>query len=178
MGGGAVLVAGLAAGAGLVACGCGGADESVRQAASKTRSARYLVVSQPGGRRLLISPDLLVIERHGRVVAWTRTADELTWRDNKHCYDRHTEFNRDDVRQMRAAVVPQDLAAGREEHDEGPDVEYESTLDSSGRLATVRWRAAEFGGQPAGRWYTARYRYPSAAQFASLAGPAPGPRCR
>jgi hypothetical protein len=105
MGGGAVLVAGLAAGAGLVACGCGGADESQRDAVT-------------------------------------------------------------------------DVVAGREEHDEGPDIEYEATLDGRGRLATVQWRAAEFGGQPAGRWFTARYRYPSAAQFASLAGPAPGPRCR
>jgi hypothetical protein len=176
MGGGAVLVAGLAAGAGLVACGCGGADESLRDAIARTRSAPYLVVSSSGGRRLLLSAKLNVIERHGRVLAWTRSAHELTWRENKHCYDRHTDFNRDDVRQEREAVT--DVVAGREEDDEGHDVEYESTLDSSGRLATVRWRAAEFGGQPAGRWYTARYRYPSAGQFASLAGPAPGPRCR
>jgi hypothetical protein len=61
---------------------------------------------------------------------------------------------------------------------DSPDIEYESTLDADGRFATVRWRAAEFGAQPAGRWYTSTYRYPSARQFAGLAGPTPGPRCR
>jgi hypothetical protein len=111
MGGGAGLVAGLAAVAGLVACGCGGADESLRDAIAKTRSAPYLVVSSSGGRRLLLSAKLNVIERHGRVLAWTRSAHELTWRENEHCYDR-------------------------------------------------------------------RYRYPSASQFATLAGRAPGPACR
>ncbi len=157
MRGGFFVVAGFAAGAGISACG-GGDDDALRQAVSKTRAARYLVVSQPGGRRLLISPDLLVLERHGRVIAWTRTADELTWRANRRCYARHTDFNRDDVRQERAGVVPPGLAAGRQEHDESPDIEYESTLDAHARIATVRWRAAELGAQPA-------------------AGPTPGPRC-
>jgi hypothetical protein len=177
MRGGCVVVAGLAAGAALGACGCG-ADDAVRKAMAKTRSARYLVVSQPGGGRLLISPQLLVIERRGRVVAWARTAYELTWRARKHCYERVTDFNRDDVRQVRASVVPAALAAGREQDDEGRGTEYDSTLDDQGRIATVRWRAASFGGEPAGRWYTAKYRYPSASRFASLAGPTPGPRCR
>jgi hypothetical protein len=175
MRGGCVVVAGLAAGAALVACGCGD-DASVRKAMARTRSAAYLVVSQPGGGRLLISPQLLVIERRGRVVAWTRTAYELTWRAKKHCYDRVTDFNHDDLRQVRASVVPAALAAGREDDGEGRGTEYDSTLDDKGRIATVRWRAASFGGEPPGRWYAARYRYPSAAQFASLAGPAPGPR--
>jgi hypothetical protein len=174
MGGGAVLVAGLAAGAGLVACGRGGADESLRDAIAKTRSAPYLVVSSSGGQRLLLSAKLNVIERHGRVLAWTRSAYELTWRENKHCYDRHTEFNRDDVRQQRAAVTH--VVAGRQHtSNDTADREYEYTLDSNGRLATVRQRSAEFGAIPAGRWYTARYRYPSASQFASLAGHAPAP---
>jgi hypothetical protein len=111
------------------------------------------------------------------VIAWTRTADELTWRASRRCYARHTGFNRDDVRQERAGVVPPGLVAGRQQHDDSPDIEYESTLDADGRFATVRWRAAEFGVQPAGRWYTSTYRYPSARQFAGLAGPTPGPRC-
>jgi hypothetical protein len=73
MRGGFVVVAGLAAGVGISACG---GDDALHRALSKTR-----------------------------------TADELTWRASRRCCERHTEFNRDDVRREREGVVH--VVAGR-----------------------------------------------------------------
>jgi hypothetical protein len=187
----AALTAGLATCVGLSACGAGDGDGTLRQAADKTRSAPYLVVAHPEGQTLFISPTLTVIKRHGRVVAWTAADHEFTWRATKRCYDRSTTFNRDDVRDVHRAVVPEDLRAvhteerngvrvltGRQDNStDSADVEFELRLDSLGRVTMLRQRTATFGAIPAGRWHSARYRYPSARQFARAAGPAPTPRC-
>jgi hypothetical protein len=188
---GAVFTAGLTACLGLLACGGSEGANALRRAADKTRSAPYLVVSQ-GAHELFLSRRLTVIKERARVVTWTATTEEFTWRANKRCYQRSTEFNRDDVRQQRENVAPRQLGAvhsserngirvltGRtEESTDSPDTEYELRLDSSGRLAVVRQRSARFGVLPPGRWSTAKYRYPSAERFALAAGPAPRPRCR
>jgi hypothetical protein len=70
------------------------------------------------------------------------------------------------------------VLAGRDDHTDFADTEFEVFLDHAGRVTVVRQRSAEFGVLPAGRWQTSRYRYPTAAQFARLAGAAPRPRCR
>jgi hypothetical protein len=72
------------------------------------------------------------------------------------------------------------VLSGREEQpkpSDTADAEFELRLDGSGRMAVVRRRPARFGVLSAGRWYSATYRYPNAAQFARAAGPAPRPRC-
>jgi hypothetical protein len=189
-----VLAAGLAACLGFPACGASDGDDPLRQATDKTLSAPYLVVSQVGGRELFLSRKQTVIKGRVRVIAWTASTEEFTWRAKKHCYERSTDFNRDDLRQQREALVPRHLSglrveerkgvrvlSGREEQpqpSDTADTEFELRLDGSGRLAVVRWRSARFGVLPAGRWYSATYRYPTAAQFAGAAGPAPRPRCR
>ena len=57
------------------------------------------------------------------------------------------------------------------------DTEFEVSLDEGGRAIMARQRGARFGVIPPGRWETSRYRYPTAAQFARLAGGRPRPRC-
>ena len=107
---------------------------------------------------------------------------------------RSTEFNRDDVRQIRETVAPPHLSklrvaarngrrvlSGRLEQPKPSDTadsEFELRLDGSGRLAVLRQRSARFGVIPAGRWYTATYSYSTATQFARAVGRAPRPRCR
>jgi hypothetical protein len=92
-----------------------GPAAAYRQAVAKTRATRYLVLSQGdaagdlSGGELLISPHLLVIKSRGRIVAWTTRTYEWTWRPSSHCYERHTDFNRDDARQERAGVLPADV---------------------------------------------------------------------
>jgi hypothetical protein len=181
---------------GLGACitlsGCGGGDGAgvTRDAKAKTLSARYLVISGPGGRELFVSPKLTVIKRHGRVLAWTTAREEFTLRGGKRCYERHTEFNRDDVRQQRDNAWPPKAVAldleerdgvrvlsGRQKNTDSADIEFELFLNDAGRLTMLRQRSAEFGVVPAGRWYASRYRYPTAVQFARLAGAVPWPRC-
>lgn len=166
-------------------------DGALQDAADTTLSAPQVIVSHGGGSELLLSRNLTVIKRRGRVIAWTATDEEFTRRQGQRCYERHTDWNRDDVHQQRAALVPTDLTdvdvderdgmrviSGREEHLDHADTEYRLRLDRSGRVVELRSRSAEFGVLAAGRWRTATYRYPTAAEFARAAGPAPTPRCR
>jgi hypothetical protein len=101
-----------------------------------------------------------------------------------------TDFKRDDARQERQAAwlskVPyfkpevRDgvlVLSGRETHSDFADTEYEVSLDAAGQLTMLRQRSAEFGVIPAGRWATTRYRYPTATEFARLAGTVPQPPC-
>jgi len=192
------LKAVLAVLASLVAlAGCGGGDgaAALRRAAAKTRAAPYVVISQAGAERLggelLLSRGLLVIRSRNHIVAWTARTYEWTWRASKRCYERHTAFNREDVRQERQGVVPSDASkvelhrragatvlSGRvDESTDSPATEFELTLDSVGRASVLHERSARFGAVPAGKWTTVGYRYPTAAQFARLAGPGPRPRC-
>ena len=166
-------------------------DDPLDEAAEKTRSAPRVIASSPGGEQLLLSRDLTVIKRSDRVIAWTATDEEFTWRRGARCYERHTEWNRDDARQLRDALVPTELRnvgvserddakviSGRAVHQDHADTEYRLTLDDSGRVVEKRSRAAVFGVRPASRWRTQTYRYPDPAEFARSAGPAPTPRCR
>ena len=185
------LVAGLAAWPAVSGCGGPSADDALDEARAKTLAARHLIVSQPAGRELLFAPRLTVIRQRGRVVAWVEADEELTLNAGKRCYDRHTEFNRDDIADQREGVMPPDVGdvewvqrdgarvlSGRERHMDYADTEFEARLDGEGRLATTRSRAAEFGVLPAGRWRTTEYRYPSATEFARLVGRPPEPLCR
>jgi hypothetical protein len=184
------LAGGIVASVAVVGCGGGAGGDVARDAKAKTLSARFLVMSG-GGRELLLSPRLTVIKGHGRVLAWTTPSEEFALRRRKGCYERYTEFNREDVRQQRDAAWPSNTAdfdleerdgvrvlTGREEHTDFADTEFEVFLDDAGRVAMVRERSAEFGVVPSGRWRTSRYRYPTASQFARLAGAAPRTRCR
>jgi hypothetical protein len=178
-----VLAACLAA----TACGGGGDDdEPLRDARAKLAAAPYLQVGD-----VLLSPRLTVIRRGRRVLAWTGVRAELIWSAAHRCYNRRTQFNRDDARQLRAAAAVPGLTeadehtrdgtrilTGREAHSDFADTEFEVSLDTTGRIALVRQRSARFGVIPPGRWSATRYRYPTAEQFARLAGPAPTPRCR
>jgi hypothetical protein len=184
--------------AAVAIAGCGGGDGAgvLRGAAVETRAEPYVVISQgaaaerPGGQ-LLVSRGLLVIRARQHVVAWTARAYELTWRASRRCYERHTDFNRDDVRQERQGLLPANasslhvhrrdgatVVSGKvDESTDSPATEFELTLDGQGRADTLRERSARFGAVPASRWRTVAYRYPTAAEFAKLAGPPPGPRC-
>lgn len=161
------------------------------EAAQKTRSAPSVIVSTPGGEQLMLSRELTVIKRSNRVIAWTATDEEFTWQRGARCYDRHTDWNRDDARQLREALVPTELSnvkvsdrndtqviSGRAIHQDHADTEYRLTLDNSGRVVKKSTRAATFGARPASRWNTQPFRYPSPAEFARSAGAAPAPRCR
>jgi hypothetical protein len=53
-----------------------------------------------------LSRKLTVINGRVRVIAWTASTEEFTWRAKNHCYERSTDFNRDDLRQQREALVP------------------------------------------------------------------------
>jgi hypothetical protein len=186
----------LPAAVALVGCGGGDGKDALRRVAAQTRAEPYVVISQGAatdlaGGQLLISPGLLVIRSRRHVVAWTARAYELTWLASKQCYERHTDFNREDVRQEREGVVPSDatsldlhrrhgatVVSGKvEESTDSPATEFELTLDSRGRASALRERSARFGAVPAGNWRRVAYRYPTAAEFARLAGPPPGPRC-
>lgn len=185
------LVAAVAVWLALTGCGGRSADDALGEARAKTLAARHLVTTYPGGRQLLFGPELTVIRRRGRVLAWVQTDEELTRNTTKPCYDRHTEFDRDDLADQREGVMPPDvdgvewtkrggirLLSGRERHMDFADTEFEARVDAVGRLATARFRAAEFGVLPAGRWTITRYRYPSAEEFARFAGRPPEPLCR
>lgn len=161
------------------------------EAVEKTRSAPRVIASTPGGKQLLLSRELTVIKRNNRVIAWTATDEEFTWRRRARCYDRHTEWNRDDARELRDALVPTELRnvevserndakviSGRAVHEDHADSEYRLTLDDSGRVVNMRSRAVAFGARPASRWHTQTYRYTNRAEFARSAGAAPTPRCR
>jgi hypothetical protein len=190
------LSAFLAAVVTLVGCGGGNGAAALRRAAVKTRAAPYVVISQGAaserlGGQLLVSHRLLVIRSRQHVVAWTVRAYELTWRPSKRCYEHHTDFNRDDVRQERQGLLPSHassvqanqrdgatVVSGRvDESTDSPATEFELTLDRHGRASTLRERSARFGAVPAGKWRTVAYRYPTPAEFARLAGPPPHPRC-
>ncbi len=183
----AALVSGLA----LWACrGDRSGGAALRAAREKSVGARYLVVSEGGGRQTLFSPRLTVIRRHGRVISWATAAEEFGLRKGERCYVRSTDFNRDDLRQLREGAWPARfpdpdvemrdggrVLVGRERHTDFADTEFEVFLDDAGRATSARHRSAKFGVIPPGRWQTLGYRYPSAAQFARLAGGRPRPRC-
>lgn len=185
-----VILVGVAASLTVAAYGLvdGGALD---EAAEKTRSEPRIIVSTPGGEQLLLSRDLTVIKQSNRVIAWTATDEEFTWQRGGRCYDRHTEWNRDDARQLREALVPTGLSnvkvsernatqviSGRAIHQDHADTEYRLTLDDPGRVVKKSSRAATFGARPASRWHTQTFRYPDPAEFARFAGTAPAPRCR
>lgn len=187
-----VACAGLLAAFPLEACGDDGhGNDLARAPREKTLSAPYLVVSRGGGREILHSPTLTVIRRRGRVVVWASPAEELSLRRGRRCYDRTTDFNHDDLRQLREAAWPAQslddlqveargrgqVLTGRERHMDFADTEHELFVDEHGRMSMARQRSARFGVIPPGRWKTVRYRYPSAAQFARLTGRTPRPRC-
>ncbi|HEV7806549.1 MAG TPA: hypothetical protein VGO80_12065 [Solirubrobacteraceae bacterium] len=112
--------------------------------------ADYLIVSE-GRDRSLFSKRLTVIERDGRVMAWTRPHEEFTLRTHRRCYERHTDYNRADVADARSAAAPPELrggsirsvgkrrvVAGREPHDDFADSDYEIVIDAAGRLTGPR----------------------------------------
>jgi hypothetical protein len=185
-----LLLLGVAASLAFAAYASSDGD-AVDEAAEKTRSAPRIIVSTGGNKQLLLSRDLTVIKRGDRVIAWTATDEEFTWRRRQRCYERHTEWNRDDARQLGEALVPTDLSdidvserngarviSGRAVHQDHADTEYRLTLDESGRVVKTESRAAAFGALAASRWHSRTYRYPDAAEFAEAAGTAPAPRCR
>lgn len=194
-----VLTAGLLSCLAVSGCialgGCGsdvgeGAD-TADDAKAKVLSVRYLIVTGPNGGATYFSPKLKVIKRHGRVLAWTARNEEFTLRTGRRCYERHTEFNRDDTRQARRSAWPWDtddihvarrdgvrVLSGREVHTDFADTEFEVRLDDAGRITSTRYRSAENGAVSASRWTTTRYRYPTKTEFAQLVGTTrPRPLC-
>jgi hypothetical protein len=181
----------------LAVGGCGGWDDSntksegleaLEAARAKARAARYLVVLDDGGQRLRFVPGLTEISKDGRVLLWARRDVEYTLRNDRRCYQRHTEFERADLVEVRRdLVVPQaddaELAeaGGRalirwryRPSEDGHWREGRLYLDRSRHPVLSRERESTFGGQPPGRWLERRYRYPSELE---LDRP-PGPRCR
>ena len=179
----------------LAGCGDSGSGDALRDARERTLSAPYLTVTSDGGRRvLLLSRGLTVIKSRRRVLTWVTPAFEWSWWDTRRCYERHTEFERDDVLEQREGVVPRELGDVRVEASDGgrlisgrarlpqpsdtADTEFRMRIDGTERVVEVRRRSARFGVIPPGRWYTTVLRYPSAAEFAEQAGRPPRPRCR
>jgi len=177
----------------VVLWGCGskaGGADAMRAAKTKTLGVPYLEVLRGGGRETLFSQERTVIRRHGRIISWATTEEELLLRRGRRCYDRSVDVNRDDLRQLREAAWPTQatdldvemraggrVLVGRERHMDFADTEFELFLDEAGRATMARLRAAKFGVIPPGRWEELRFRYPTAAQFARLVGGRPGPRC-
>ncbi len=173
----------------LVGCGSNDADRALQAARDKALHADYLVVSDGRGRSLF-SSQLTVIERGGRTLAWTLPREEFTLRTHRRCYERHTEFNRADIADARAALAPPQLhgasirtdgskrvLAVRESHDDFADSEYEVVVDASGRPLLERVRSAKNGVVPATAWRERRYAFVDRATFERLAGAPPQPRC-
>jgi hypothetical protein len=175
----------------LPACGKGEGDAALRRARQAWRSAPYLVVSVAGESEELFSSKLTVLKRRGRVTSWATAAEEFQWQARRRCYERRTEFNRDDERRESLAIPPPAASgvkldvrggvrvlSGRAKATEGADTEFEVRLDGAGRPTRLRARYAKWGVFPATRWGSLEYRYPVAANFARLAGSPPKPRCR
>ena len=173
----------------LAACGSGDADGALSSARAAASHADYLVVSDGRGL-LLLSKQLTVIERNGRVVAWTQPREEYTLRTHRRCYERHTDYNRADVADTREAALPPELRGGslrtegsrrvvavRERHDDFADTEYEVVIDAAGRPVFQRTRSAKNGAVPASAWSARRYDFVSRVRFELLAGRRPQPRC-
>lgn len=175
----------------LPATAGGDPTDVVRRAVARTLAAPYIAVEQRGQPQRLYSRTLMVWRRGGQVVLWTKAREEIRWNRKGRCYGRRTDFNRDDTRQMHGAIAPRHLRdirsatrhgvpvyrARTEDSTDSADSEYVLQLDAHGRIAALWKRSARFGVIPPSDWRTGRLRYPSAAEFARLAGPRPTPRC-
>lgn len=177
--------------------GCAGSDESGRRpeglevlerARAKARSAPYLVVAGPLGQRLERTPRVTVIWEGGRLRLWARRDVEYTLRRGGDCYERHSDFNRGDIAEIRRnTVVPYEVdqasihtVGGRtvirwrvRQEGDTPGNEGKLGLHRDGRPAVSRERTMRWGARRASRWLVRRYGYPS-----RLSVPPPRPPCR
>jgi hypothetical protein len=187
------LVVGLAGALGGCDLPGGSGDdalEALQAARARARAAPYLTVVDKGGRSVQFAPGLTVIWRNGDVVVWERRDVSYTLRKDRRCYDRTTEFERADARELRRdIVVPKALIedaelAGPEDHreirwhgpraEEGYRVEGILYLDRTGRPVRKRERTRSLSGRPLDPWLERRYRYPSSL---AVEHHPPGPRC-
>jgi hypothetical protein len=168
-------------GAGVVAAWLlGGEDDDAARAIERANDlaaqAPY-VVRRSGARADVYARDgTLVLRRRGRVLNWTDARVELVWDRRERCYRRVTDFNRDDLRQLRRTLVP-DLEFARgveldgrtiayvEEHESGIESHYELTLNGTGRVVRIRARTGADVEET-------RLSYPARASVEP-----PGPRC-
>lgn len=172
--------------------------EALQAAREKADAARYLVAldvaccDSDGNRvsqRLEFAPGLTVISQHGRVVLWERRDVSYSLSGSRRCYERHTDFVRADLIEMRRGiVVPQELideaklteSGGRTlirlrgpVSERGTRVEGRLYLDRGGRPVRKLERVAFVSRRPPRRWSERRYRYPVRLDL----GRPPGPRC-
>jgi hypothetical protein len=170
--------------------------EALQAARAKARAARYLVVldeaccnrdGRPVHQRLQFAPGLTVISQNGRLVLWARRDVEYTLRRDGGCYERHTEFSRGDLREVRrTTVVPYEVdeAVARKvgsrtlirwqvhQGVDSPGIEGQLSLDPRGRPEKGRERTMRWGAKPPSHWIARRYRFPSRLRLA-----APRPSC-
>jgi hypothetical protein len=168
----------------------GDALEALQAARARARAAPYLTVFDKGRRSVQFAPGLTVIWRNGDLLVWERRDVSYTLRKDRGCYDRTTEFERADDRELRRdIVVPEALIedvelAGSEDHreirwhgppaEEGYRVEGIVYLDRTGRPVRKRERTRWLSGRPLDPWLERRYRYPSSLDIEHQP---PGPRC-
>jgi hypothetical protein len=162
-------------------------DHALAEARRQALGAEYLAVHMTGGPELLFGRDVVVIKRHGRVLAWEDKKRSFTAPKGRRCFERETDFNRADASDLRRAAAPPDVAGARliegrhlvlarEEHIDFADTEFEIRIDDSGRPISERQRSARSGVLAPGRWTRIRYKFVTAAQFHRRAGPPPRPR--
>jgi hypothetical protein len=173
---GAVLLAGVAVAGLLGGDDTADARRAIDRANELAAQAPY-VVRRSGARADVYARDgTLVLRRRGRVLNWTDTRAELVFSRRDRCYVRVTDFNRDDLRDLRRTLVP-DLEFARdveldgrsityvEDHGSGIESRYEIRLDDAGRAVLIRERTGERAGET-------RLRYPASVDVSP-----PGPRC-
>src|SRR5690348_14685468 len=85
------------------------AQRALQAARQRTLATPYIEVLQTGQATRVYSPVLSGRRRGKRVLLWATGREELTWQPSRRCYRRSTDFNRQDVRDERAALVPADL---------------------------------------------------------------------
>jgi hypothetical protein len=187
----------LSLGVAIALGSCGGCEDSsensegleaLQAARAKARAARYLVAVDDGGQRIEFAPGVTVISRRGRVLLWARRDVEYALSTGRGCYERHTDFERADLVEVRRdIVVPQALIDEAElaesgghplirwrgpVNERGSQVEGRLYLDRARRPVLKRERIVWAVRHPRGGWLDRRYRYP-----ANLDLDPPEPRC-
>lgn len=169
----------------------GAGDRLLYKARRAALRADYLEVAQWRREEQLLSRDVNVLKRRGQVLIWEDGRRSFTWRSGMRCFDRHTEYRRGAVTDVRRSASPPDLTGsrlsirhgtrvvrGRARHTDFADTLFEVRIASSGRPQAMRQRQARFGVIPPGRWFHNRYEFLDAAEFARRAGGPPGPLCQ
>ncbi len=165
-----------------------GARDALSEARRHVLDADYLAVTREGGFQVLFSDARTVIKRRDRVVSWESRRESFTLRDGR-CYERYTESNRADARDMRHSAAfaglanprfqegsRRELLVGEERSFDGPTVMWALRVDSRNRPLTLRSRG---GYETTGysRWSESRYEFLTRREFDKRVSEKPKETC-